>query len=73
MVTDAKRRLRRGPSRSSSSRKAPGSRPDRAKPYQPGIAALYGQLDVPVVPVALNSGMFWGRQAIVKKAGRDHY
>ncbi|WP_368412842.1 lysophospholipid acyltransferase family protein [Dongia sp.] len=46
-------------------RVAPGAR----MPYQPGIAALYAQLGVPVVPVALNSGLFWGRQAFVKKAG----
>jgi 1-acyl-sn-glycerol-3-phosphate acyltransferase len=46
-------------------RVAPGSR----QPYQPGIAALYAQLGVPVVPVALNSGLFWGRQAIIKKPG----
>lgn len=46
-------------------RVAPGVR----KPYQPGIAALYSQLSVPVVPVALNSGLFWGRKAILKKPG----
>jgi 1-acyl-sn-glycerol-3-phosphate acyltransferase len=40
------------------------------KPYQPGIAALYGQLNVPVVPVALNSGLYWGREAFTKKPGR---
>ncbi len=39
-------------------------------PYQPGVAALYTQLKVPVVPVALNSGLFWGRRVFVKKAGR---
>lgn len=43
--------------------------PGASKPYQPGIAALYAQLDVPVVPVALNSGLFWGRKAILKKPG----
>jgi 1-acyl-sn-glycerol-3-phosphate acyltransferase len=43
--------------------------PGASKPYQPGIAALYSQLDVPVVPVALNSGLFWGRKAILKKPG----
>ena len=43
--------------------------PGEHKPYQPGIAALYGQLNVPVVPVALNSGLFWGREAWVKKPG----
>ncbi len=40
------------------------------RPYQPGIAALYGHLDLPVVPVALNSGLFWGRRAFNKKPGR---
>ncbi|WP_374379128.1 lysophospholipid acyltransferase family protein [Dongia sp.] len=43
--------------------------PGQAKPYQPGIAALYAQLGVPVVPVALNSGLFWGRKAVLKKPG----
>jgi 1-acyl-sn-glycerol-3-phosphate acyltransferase len=47
-------------------RVAPGAH----KPYQPGIAALYGQLGVPVVPVALNSGLYWGRKAWMKKPGR---
>ena len=44
--------------------------PGEHKPYQPGIAALYGQLNVPVVPVALNSGLYWGKKAWVKKPGR---
>lgn len=39
------------------------------RPYQVGIAALYRQLDVPVVPVALNSGLFWGRRQFVKRPG----
>jgi 1-acyl-sn-glycerol-3-phosphate acyltransferase len=47
-------------------RVAPGTH----RPYQPGIAALYGQLNVPVIPVALNSGLYWGRQAWVKKPGK---
>lgn len=36
--------------------------------YQPGIIALYG-LNVPVIPVALNSGQFWGRRSPLKKPG----
>ncbi|MFO1157560.1 MAG: lysophospholipid acyltransferase family protein [Reyranellaceae bacterium] len=40
------------------------------RPYQVGTAALYRQLDVPVVPVALNSGLFWGRRQFVKRPGR---
>ncbi|MFN3461632.1 MAG: lysophospholipid acyltransferase family protein [Oceanibaculum sp.] len=43
--------------------------PGKSRPYQPGIAALYAQLGVPVVPVALNSGLYWGRKAILKKPG----
>jgi 1-acyl-sn-glycerol-3-phosphate acyltransferase len=43
--------------------------PGRRKAYQPGIAALYSQLKVPVVPVALNSGLFWGRKSFLKRAG----
>ncbi|MEO8559720.1 MAG: lysophospholipid acyltransferase family protein [Rhodospirillales bacterium] len=38
-------------------------------PYQPGIAAVYSQLNLPVVPVALNSGVFWGRRTFVKWPG----
>jgi len=36
-------------------RKKPGMAPD----YKPGVAALYGQLGIPCVPVALDSGRFW--------------
>jgi 1-acyl-sn-glycerol-3-phosphate acyltransferase len=39
-------------------------------PYQPGVAALYAQLGVPLVPVALNSGAFWGRLTFTKRPGR---
>lgn len=43
--------------------------PDQRRPYQPGVAALYGQLEVPVVPVALNSGLFWRRNSFRKQPG----
>lgn len=46
-------------------RTSPGDPPH----YSPGIAALYGHANVPVVPVALNSGVFWGRRSFVKKPG----
>lgn len=46
-------------------RTAPGDK----RPYFPGVAALYSQLDLPVVPVALNSGLFWGRRAFTKLPG----
>jgi 1-acyl-sn-glycerol-3-phosphate acyltransferase len=37
--------------------------------YHPGIAALYKQLNIPVVPVALNSGLFWGKESFTKLPG----
>ncbi|MBY0281305.1 MAG: 1-acyl-sn-glycerol-3-phosphate acyltransferase [Alphaproteobacteria bacterium] len=37
--------------------------------YQPGIAALYRDLNVSVLPVALNSGVFWGRRSPIKRPG----
>ncbi|MCR6672258.1 1-acyl-sn-glycerol-3-phosphate acyltransferase [Devosia ginsengisoli] len=42
-------------------RKAPLAPPD----YRQGIVRLYLELNVPVVPVALNSGLFWGRNSLV--------
>jgi 1-acyl-sn-glycerol-3-phosphate acyltransferase len=38
-------------------------------PYHAGTAALYRQLRLPVVPVALNSGLFWGRRKFIKRPG----
>ncbi|MEQ9520792.1 MAG: lysophospholipid acyltransferase family protein [Parvibaculum sp.] len=46
-------------------RAAPGAR----NPYMPGVAGLYGHLDVPCVPVALNSGLFWPRRQLQRKPG----
>ena len=34
-------------------------------PYQPGVVGLYAMLEIPVVPVALNSGLFWRRRKIL--------
>ncbi len=47
-------------------RKLPGDAPD----YKPGVAALYSALDVPCVPVALNSGLYWSRKGTRPRAGR---
>lgn len=38
--------------------------------YHPGVAAMYLQLGLPLVPVALNSGLFWGRRSVLKRPGR---
>ncbi len=37
--------------------------------YHPGVFAIYKALDLPVVPVALNSGVFWPKQSFTKRAG----
>ena len=47
-------------------RRAPGDPPD----YKPGVAALYDALRLPVVPVALNSGLFWRRRSSSSIPGR---
>lgn len=47
-------------------RKLPGEAPD----YKPGVAALYSSLNVPCVPVALNSGQFWARKGMRPRPGR---
>lgn len=46
-------------------RAAPGA----PHPFQPGIAAIYRGAQVPVVPAALNSGLFWGRRSLAKHRG----
>jgi 1-acyl-sn-glycerol-3-phosphate acyltransferase len=37
--------------------------------YKPGIAALYRELDVPVYPVATNSGVHWPAHGFIRKPG----
>ena len=37
--------------------------------YQPGVAAIYTQTKMPVIPAAVNSGLFWGRRSFLKKPG----
>ncbi|MFA7431641.1 MAG: lysophospholipid acyltransferase family protein [Rhodospirillaceae bacterium] len=45
--------------------------PHTSHPYQPGVAALYARAGdrAPVVPVALNTGLFWGRNKFLKHPG----
>lgn len=43
--------------------------PGEVKTYQSGVAALYKDLKVPVVPVALNSGLLWSRRSLLRKPG----
>lgn len=43
--------------------------PGRAGRYHPGVAALYAHLGLAVVPVALNSGLYWGRRSLLLRPG----
>jgi len=46
-------------------RRTPGAAPR----YQSGIGLVYGKLDAPVVPVALNSGLYWPRRGLLRYPG----
>lgn len=41
--------------------------PGRHHHFHPGVAAIYKSANVPTVPVALNSGLFWGKRSIGMK------
>lgn len=44
--------------------------PGEVKGYHPGVAAIYAAAgDAPVIPVALNSGVYWGRRTMLKHPG----
>lgn len=44
--------------------------PGAPETYKPGLAKIYKDLQVPIVPMALNTGMYWGRNAFFKKPGK---
>jgi 1-acyl-sn-glycerol-3-phosphate acyltransferase len=46
-------------------RTAPGAKGT----YHTGVAMLYGALNIPAVPMAVNSGLCWGKRAFTKHAG----
>ncbi len=69
MLRDAKARIAEGRTiviYPEGTRTRPGAAPD----YHPGVVALYSQLGVPVIPVALNSGVYWGKNAFLKTPGK---
>jgi 1-acyl-sn-glycerol-3-phosphate acyltransferase len=47
------------------------AKPGESPPLHPGIAAIYSHPDVnvPVVPAVLDSGVFWGRDSFLKYPG----
>lgn len=46
-------------------RRAPGAAPD----YKPGVAGMYRDLNIPCVPVALNSGLVWPAKGLRRRKG----
>jgi 1-acyl-sn-glycerol-3-phosphate acyltransferase len=46
-------------------RRVPGAEPA----YKPGVAMLYKSLNVPIVPIALNAGVFWPRRSFWRYKG----
>ncbi len=40
------------------------------KKYKIGMIRLYEELNIPLIPVALNSGLFWPRNSFIKKPGQ---
>jgi 1-acyl-sn-glycerol-3-phosphate acyltransferase len=45
-------------------------RPFDVPEYKPGVYAVYQQLGLPCIPVALNSGCYWPRRSFLKYPGR---
>jgi len=46
--------------------------PGVCRPLQPGVAALAARTGLPVIPVATDSGHYWGRRAFRKLPGVIH-
>ncbi|MGO4872569.1 MAG: lysophospholipid acyltransferase family protein [Roseiarcus sp.] len=45
-------------------------RPPGAPPrYKYGVTAIYGETGAPCLPVALNTGLFWGRRGFTRRPG----
>ena len=44
-------------------------RPGAGPAYKQGVGQLYRALDVPCVPVALNTGVFWPRRRYIRRPG----
>jgi 1-acyl-sn-glycerol-3-phosphate acyltransferase len=68
MIADARQRADQGREIvifPEGTRRPPGAPPD----YKPGYVALYEGLELPCVPLALNSGLYWPRRSIRRFPG----
>jgi 1-acyl-sn-glycerol-3-phosphate acyltransferase len=46
------------------------TKPGMKTNYKPGIAFLYQNLNAPVIPVAINTGMFWKKRSFLRHKGK---
>ena len=70
MFVGAKKRFAKGQNMiifPEGTRTKPGE--ENTKPYSPGIALLYENCQVPVVPVALNTGFCWPKNSFLRHPG----
>lgn len=44
--------------------------PGEDRPYKSGIVSIYKELNLPVIPMALNSGLCWPKGSFLKKPGK---
>jgi 1-acyl-sn-glycerol-3-phosphate acyltransferase len=70
LLADSRQRIDEAPDRQvfifpEGTRGAPGVPGE----YQPGVAFLYRELDLPCVPIALNSGVHWPAHGIIRRPG----
>ena len=45
-------------------------RPGQEPAYKPGVALLYQNLNVPVIPIATNTGLFWKKSSFLRYPGK---
>lgn len=69
MADAAQDRLKNGPGQVIIFPEGTRVTPGEKQGYLPGVAYLYGALNLPVVPVALNTGLFWPRGGAPQKGG----
>lgn len=46
------------------------TKPGQEPQYKPGLAFLYQNLNVPVIPVASNTGFFWKKRSFLRQPGK---
>ena len=68
MLEDSKKKISKGHSLiifPEGTRKIPGAKPA----YKTGVAGIYKELECNVLPVALNSGLYWPKNSFILKPG----